>query len=278
MKKKMNRFISIWMLLMINLSFVVPTANVLAQVTEDYLGYSMLAESEKPSELVTVKDFNVIDGDTADFILDRSEEPSIKARFLLIDAPELENKPYAKEAKNRVRELLKQANKIQVEYEGSRKDRYGRDLVHVWVDDLLISEILVSEGLAIARYIDGYISNSAYADTIYQSQKYASNKGAKVWDGSDSEYLAKAEYDNAIQSPPVVGTEEVEEETPAPAPPTSPAVGEYVDENGNGLIKGSNSGIYHVPGSTYYDRTTNPATWFKTVDETVNAGYRAPKR
>ncbi|WP_438940577.1 sunset domain-containing protein [Enterococcus innesii] len=52
----------------------------------------------------------------------------------------------------------------------------------------------------------------------------------------------------------------------------------YVDANGNGLIKGSNNGIYHIPGSTYYDKTTNPAAWFKTVSEAEAAGYRAPKR
>ncbi|UQZ98932.1 hypothetical protein HLJ12_11385 [Enterococcus casseliflavus] len=52
---------------------------------------------------------------------------------------------------------------------------------------------------------------------------------------------------------------------------------EYVDANGNGLIKGSNNGIYHVPGSRYYNKTTNPAAWFKTVSEAEAAGYRAPK-
>lgn len=62
--------------------------------------------------------------------------------------------------------------------------------------------------------------------------------------------------------------------TPAPVA----QAGQYVDENGNGLIKGSKNGIYHVPGSTYYSRTTNPAAWFKTVQEAKNAGYRAPKR
>ena len=51
---------------------------------------------------------------------------------------------------------------------------------------------------------------------------------------------------------------------------------EYVDANGNGLIKGSNSGIYHIPGSKYYNRTTNPAAWFKTVSEAEAAGYRPP--
>ena len=53
--------------------------------------------------------------------------------------------------------------------------------------------------------------------------------------------------------------------------------GVWVDENGNGLIKGSNSGIYHTPESSYYDRTTNPKQMFKSVQEAEDAGYRAPK-
>ena len=188
----MKKLWSTFIVVIISLSIVLPSA-ISAKVTEESLGYKILAESQNKSELVTVKDFNVIDGDTADFILDRSEEASIKARFLLIDAPELQNKPYAKEAKNRVRELLQSADLIQVEYEGAKKDRYGRDLVHVWVDGILLQEILVSEGLAIARYIKGYLPNSHYVQTIYDSQDYAARSGFKVWTGKDPDYLAKAE-------------------------------------------------------------------------------------
>ncbi|QIW81086.1 hypothetical protein [Bacillus tequilensis] len=43
-------------------------------------------------------------------------------------------------------------------------------------------------------------------------------------------------------------------------------------------IKGSKNGIYHTPGSTYYDRTTDPAEMFCSVEEAEAAGYRAPKR
>ena len=53
---------------------------------------------------------------------------------------------------------------------------------------------------------------------------------------------------------------------------------QYVDANGNGLIKGSVDYIYHVPGSTYYNKTKNVQQWFKTVEEAEAAGYRAPKR
>lgn len=51
----------------------------------------------------------------------------------------------------------------------------------------------------------------------------------------------------------------------------------YVNTNGQGLIKGSKSHIYHVPGSKYYDKTTNVVQWFKTIEEAEAAGYRAPK-
>lgn len=52
---------------------------------------------------------------------------------------------------------------------------------------------------------------------------------------------------------------------------------QYVDSNGNGLIKGSQSKIYHVPGSKYYNSTKNVVKWFKTIEEAEAAGYRAPK-
>lgn len=53
---------------------------------------------------------------------------------------------------------------------------------------------------------------------------------------------------------------------------------QYMDANGNGLIKGSKSHIYHVPGSKYYDKTTNIVQWFNTIEEAEAAGYRAPKK
>lgn len=60
---------------------------------------------------------------------------------------------------------------------------------------------------------------------------------------------------------------------------------EHIDGNGNGLIKGNTNKktgekIYHIPGSTYYDRTKIEDTemWFKTEEEAKAAGYRAPKK
>lgn len=67
--------------------------------------------------------------------------------------------------------------------------------------------------------------------------------------------------------------------TTKPSQTTDSASGteKYVDSSGKGLIKGSKSGVYHLPGSKYYDKTTNPKAWFKTVDEAKRAGYRPAK-
>ncbi|MEL5939852.1 hypothetical protein WN865_09990 [Tetragenococcus halophilus] len=48
--------------------------------------------------------------------------------------------------------------------------------------------------------------------------------------------------------------------------------------NGNGLIKGSKSKIYHVPGLQYYDQTTNPERTFRLIEEAENAEYYVPKK
>ncbi|MGX7350199.1 thermonuclease family protein [Dolosicoccus paucivorans] len=78
------------------------------------MGYIILAQSARDKEKIfTIINWNVIDGDTADFILDRNQEPSIKARFLLIDTPELKDShPYAEIAKQRVIELLNETDFI----------------------------------------------------------------------------------------------------------------------------------------------------------------------
>jgi competence protein ComEC len=73
--------------------------------------------------------------------------------------------------------------------------------------------------------------------------------------------------------------------TPQPAPTpvpvqTAPSSGgpQYVDANGQGLIKGNaDSMIYHLPGGASYGKTKAEA-WFKTEAEAQAAGYRRAQR
>lgn len=47
--------------------------------------------------------------------------------------------------------------------------------------------------------------------------------------------------------------------------------------NAQGVVKMSNSGICHAPGTTFYDRTKN-YTPYATLEECLAAGGRLPKR
>jgi hypothetical protein len=44
--------------------------------------------------------------------------------------------------------------------------------------------------------------------------------------------------------------------------------------NCDGKIKGSSSGIYHIPGGAFYTKTTKPVRCFNTEAEAVSAGFR----
>lgn len=195
MRQDKHRYIGCLLGLLLLLMFHPPV--IKAEVTEAALGYNTLAETTaSPDQLITVKDFKVYDGDTADFILNRATEPSIKARFLLMDAPEIRGGvPYSKAARKRVNQLFEEAELIQIEYEGPKKDKYQRDLVHVWVDGHLLSEILIREGYAIARYIHQYLPNSQYVKAIYEAQEKAKYEGLRVWVDGDLEFINKAEYE-----------------------------------------------------------------------------------
>ena len=68
--------------------------------------------------------------------------------------------------------------------------------------------------------------------------------------------------------------------TPAPAGASATGV-QHGDLGGcpdSMPVKGSNGGIYHVPGGAFYTRTTHPKACFATPADAEAAGYRAAKR
>lgn len=106
---------------------------------------------------IVVDYFKKIDGDTARFKLNGYD---FKTRFLLIDTPEtvkrgVEPQPFGKEASERTNELLLHAATIEIEFDnGDKTDKYQRALCYVYVDNVLIQNILVSEGLARVAYVN----------------------------------------------------------------------------------------------------------------------------
>ena len=109
----------------------------------------------------------VVDGDTVDVLLD--EGPRERLRLIGMDTPELYDSRtpvqcFARESSARARELL-DGQRVAIEGDPSQdtRDRYGRLLAYVWLEDgKMFNLAMIAEG-----YAHEYTYRFRY---IYQSQ------------------------------------------------------------------------------------------------------------
>ena len=123
-----------------------------------------------------------IDGDTAVF---KTQDESFVARFLAVNAPEVDtNEYYAQEAKNYSCQLLKNAHTIVVEEDPKSPllDPYYRRLVWVWCDGVLLQEQLVENGYAKIDYIYDYY---LYMNQLYDKEEIAKQQKLGIWRNSE---------------------------------------------------------------------------------------------
>lgn len=103
-----------------------------------------------------------VDGDTAKFVINDEVKT---VRFLSINTPELAHfgnaaEPYGVEASDYTCNVLKSAKSIKLQYDpkSDEEDKYGRLLAWVFVDNELLQEMLIKEGLAEVKYVyDDYL-------------------------------------------------------------------------------------------------------------------------
>ena len=134
------------------------------------------------NEKVNVKYISCADGDTIHVLMNKKE---VKVRFLAVDTPELKDKngneqPYAKAAKNFTCNKLKNAKKIELEFDkkSNKKDKYDRYLAWVFYDDILLQNELVKRGYADVKYLyDDY----KYTDILKESKKIAISKEKGIY-------------------------------------------------------------------------------------------------
>jgi len=134
-----------------------------------------------------------VDGDTFRVMIDEEEK---LVRMLAIDTPELEKKGtkaeyYANEASDYTCNIIKNAKKIELEYDSNSDevDKYGRVLAWVYVDRKLLQEELVANGYAKVAYL---YADYKYTDILKEKQELASAKEIGIWDSE-----AKKEYDDS---------------------------------------------------------------------------------
>lgn len=134
------------------------------------------------SDKVNVTFSKCVDGDTAKVILNKKE---VTVRFLAVDTPETSHptkgeEPYGKEAKEYTCNSLKESKKIELEFDNNsdKTDKYDRYLAWVWVDDYLLQDNLIKEGLAEVAYLyDDY----KYTSLLEEHQTIAKLNKVGKW-------------------------------------------------------------------------------------------------
>lgn len=126
----------------------------------------------------------VMDGDTIRVVVGGVEE---RVRFIGMDTPELNvtspasPDPYAEAATAANARLLAEGRLV-LEKDVSERDRYGRLLRHIWVEDdgtwMLVNLALVAEGFA---QVSTYPPDVKYADVLLAAQGDARAAGRGLW-------------------------------------------------------------------------------------------------
>lgn len=133
--------------------------------------------------LIAAEITRVVDGDTMKVILKDGNSSEETIRLLLIDTPETvhpdkEVQPFGPEASAYAKRLLEHQD-VQLEIDVSERDKYGRLLVYLWIDDQMFNEMLLEEGLARVAYV--IPPNIKYVDQFRDIQQKSQKSAKGIW-------------------------------------------------------------------------------------------------
>jgi micrococcal nuclease len=101
-----------------------------------------------------------------------------RVRLIGIDTPELAQGEPGRRARGALARLAPPGASVRLERDVAPRDRYGRELAHVWNGSRLVNEALVVEGYAVLYTVP---PNVKYADRLERAQKKARAAGAGLW-------------------------------------------------------------------------------------------------
>ena len=142
-----------------------------------------------------------VDGDTAKFKKSTSEV--ISTRFLAVDTPETVHptqgeEAYGKDASEYTCNLLTNAREIKLEYDknSDEEDKYGRKLVWVFVDGVLLQESLISKGYAEVSYL---YDNYKYTSLLQDTETVAKVNKVGIWSLKNNETKETEEKETKVK-------------------------------------------------------------------------------
>ncbi|GAB6461221.1 endonuclease YokF [Bacillus luti] len=168
------------------------------------------------------------DGDTLKVKLENGKTESV--RFLLVDTPETRHpkmgvQPFGPEASAFTKKYAPIGKQIELEFDVSEREKYGRLLAYVWVDGQMLNRMLVEQGLARVAYI--YAPNTKYVDYLKEEQTKAQQAKRGIWSvedyATDNGFVASKVPKPAPKAAPVQApatTQPASEPQPQPQPKT----------------------------------------------------------
>jgi micrococcal nuclease len=115
----------------------------------------------------------VVDGDTL------TCDDGARVRLLSIDAPELSQHPFGRAALRQLEELAAVGTVLRVEQDVQRRDRYGRILAYLWLEDgRMVNEELLLAGVAIVAV---HPPNVRHVERLRAAVEKARARKAGLW-------------------------------------------------------------------------------------------------
>lgn len=100
-----------------------------------------------------------------------------KVRLLLIDAPELHQKPWGLMAKRQLERIAAPGTTLRLELDRNPTDRYGRTLAYAWAGPVMLNEFMVSNGWAVVLAYE----NVRYLDRLQRDERAAQAARKGFW-------------------------------------------------------------------------------------------------
>jgi micrococcal nuclease len=179
------------------------------EVGRKWYSWQMIHNAEKmiapdKTQLLEAKVTNIVDGDTADVLLTNGKQERI--RFILVNSPESKGdyedapQPFSIEASEFTKSILTD-RKVWIEKGIEARDEYGRLLVYVWLDQVVLNEevknedgetVLVAESLGFVTLnelllreglaqVAIFPPNTKYVDEFEEVQKVAKKAKKGIW-------------------------------------------------------------------------------------------------
>lgn len=134
----------------------------------------------------------VVSGQTLE-VTGTGEQPAraTRVRLVGIDAPDLQQHPWGRAAKQRLEAMIGGGTVI-LEFDVEKKDSFGRRLAYVWKNGVLLNEQLVAEGYVLS--VPQALSHHKYDQRLTRAQEWARLMGQGIWNPKQPMRLTPTEF------------------------------------------------------------------------------------